>query len=71
MLTKVKGTDFLRDSNNMALINNNATELEAYKTRRQQMIRQKEEIDSIKEEISSVKSDISEIKQLLLKALDK
>lgn len=71
MLAKVRGTEFLRDTDNLALINNNITELEAYKTRRLQMIRQKEEIDSIKEEISSVKSEISEIKQLLLKALEK
>lgn len=71
MLTKVNGTDFLRDSNNMALINNNTVELEAYKSRRNQMIRQKEEMDKIKSEMSSVKEDLSEIKKLLIQVLEK
>ena len=71
MLSKVKGTEFLRDTDNLALLNNDINGLEAYRSRRQQMIKQKEEIDSLKGEISSVKSEISEIKQLLLKALDK
>lgn len=71
MLTKVKGTDFVRDSSNMALINNNIAELEAYKSRRNQMAKQKEEINLLKSEISSVKQDIFEMKELLLKILDK
>lgn len=71
MLSKVKGTEFLRDSDNMALINNNALELEAYKSRRNQMKMQKKEMDEMKTEISSVKQEISELKNLLIEALNK
>lgn len=68
---KVEGTDFLRDPNNMSLINNNIGELEQYKLKRKLLKQQREEMDDIKSEISIVKEDVEQIKQLLLQILEK
>lgn len=69
-LLEVKGTDFLRDTSNKALLNNNYTELEQYKIKRKLFKKQESEIGDIKEEISELKDDISLIKNLLLKTLE-
>jgi len=68
---RVPGTNFVRDINSMGLTNKDSEGLEEYKTRRNLLITQKEEINSIKSEITNVKTDMDEIKQLLHKLLEK
>lgn len=67
---KVEGTDFIRDTNNMSLINSNINEFEQYKQKRKMMIQTRQELDDLKEEISGVKSDISDIKNLLIQLIE-
>lgn len=67
---KVEGTCFVRDIENMSLINNNKGELEQYNLKRNIHLKQSQEIKDIKNEVSSMKEDISQIKELLIKMLD-
>lgn len=67
---KVEGTYFVRDIENMALINNNINELEQYNLKRKLNQQKTQEINNIKCEISSMKDDISQIKEILIKILD-
>jgi len=71
MLVKIPGTNFVRDTSSMALINKDVNGLEDYKVKRKMMATQKEEINNIKIEMDSIKSDVSEIKQLIRQLLDK
>lgn len=66
---QVTGTNMIRDTSNMSLINTDKNELEKYLNRRNFLLQQKGEINNIKEEIKELKSDISEIKQLLIQSL--
>lgn len=70
-LVRIPGTDFVRDTESMALINRDVNGLEEYKTKRRLLSNQKEEINKVKHEIEAIKDDMSEIKQLLIKLLDK
>ena len=63
---KVKGSELVRDTYNMSIVNKDKNELEAYMNKRKFLSEQKREINTIKEEVGNLKSDISEIKQLLL-----
>ena len=71
MLVKVTGTNFVRDTTSMALMNKDTSGLEEYKMKRKMMANQKEEINTIKAEIDSIKSDVSEIKTLIQQLLNK
>ena len=71
MLVPITGTNFVRDTNSMALMNKDSSGLEDYKMKRRLMASQKEEINTIKAEIDSIKSDVSEIKMLMRQLLDK
>jgi len=70
-LVQIPGTDFVRDTESMALINRDVNGLEEYKTKRRLLSTQKEEINKIKYEIDDIKQDMNDIKQLLIKLLDK
>lgn len=70
-LVKVTGTNFVRDTNTMALINMDAKEKTEYQNKVRMIRSQKEEINNVREEINSVKEDVKEIKSLLLKLLEK
>lgn len=63
---KVKGSELVRDTYNMSIVNRDKQELEAYLNKRKVLSEQKKEINTIKDEVFALKSDISEIKQLLL-----
>ena len=54
-LVRIQGTDFIRDTSNMSLINNNIDELEQYKLRRKILQQQRQEIDEIKIEVYDIK----------------
>lgn len=70
-LVKVTGTEFVRDTESMALINTNNTERNEYYAKVRMLKTQKDEINTVKEEISSIKHDMDEIKTLMLKLLEK
>jgi hypothetical protein len=70
-LVKVTGTEFVRDTNSMALINTDNVERNEYYAKVRMLSTQKEEINIVKKEIASVKEDMNEIKQLMLKLLEK
>ena len=63
---KVEGLEMVRDMSNMALINNNSSELQGYMNRRKFLKEQKNEINTIRQEVSDLKNDISQIKELLI-----
>lgn len=66
---KIEDKNLIRDISNMSLINNDKDELDEYLNRRNFLLRQKEEINTMQEQINDLKNDISEIKQLLIKNL--
>jgi hypothetical protein len=70
-LVKVTGTSFVRDTNNMALMNTDETARNEYYSKVKMLKTQEDEINTVKAEISSIKGDMYEIKQLMLKLLDK
>ena len=71
MLVKVTGTNFVRDTTSMALMNKDVSGLEEYKIKRKMMATQREEINTIRAEIDGIKSDVSEIKSLMQQLLNK
>lgn len=70
-LVKVTGTNYVRDTSNMALINTDNTEKNEYYSKVRMIKTQKDEINTVKTEIAGIKEDMEEIKQLMLKLLDK
>jgi hypothetical protein len=70
-LVKVTGTEFVRDTNTMALINTDNTARNEYYAKVRMLKTQKQEINTVKEEIAGIKNDMVEIKQLMLKLLEK
>ena len=70
-LVKVTGTNFVRDTNTMALINKDTNARDEYYMKRRLMETQKEELNNVKSELSEVKQDMKDIKDLLLKLMDK
>jgi hypothetical protein len=71
MFVKVSGTNFVRDTESMALTNTNEAERNEYISKVKLLNNQKNEINKVKSEINDIKSDVSEIKQMLLKLMDK
>jgi hypothetical protein len=71
MIVPIPGTNLVRDTNSMGIINRDRNGLEDYIAKRKLMALQKEEINNVKMEIAGVKNDMQEIKQLLLKLMDK
>lgn len=71
MLVKVTGTNFVRDTASMALINTNTQEKNDYQSKVQMLKIQKEEINTVKSEINGIKNEMSEIKQMLMQLLSK
>ncbi len=68
---KVTGTQFIRDTNNMALMNSDNTARNEYQAKVRMLKTHKEEINTVKEEIAGIKEDMNEIKQLMQKLLEK
>ena len=71
MLVQVTGTNFVRDTDSMGLINKDHNGLEEYMKKRRLMESQKEEINTMKSEIKDIKDELGEIKSLMLQLLDK
>jgi len=71
MLVKVTGTNFVRDTSTMALINTNTQEKNDYQSKVRMLKTQKDEINIVKSEIDGIRNEMSEIKQMLTQLLDK
>jgi hypothetical protein len=70
-LVKVTGTNYIRDTKSMALINTDDTSRNEYYTKVKLLKTQKDEINKVKSEIDTIKGDMLEIKSLLYKLLEK
>jgi gluconate kinase len=70
-LVKVTGTNFVRDTETMALINKDGNSRDDYYMKRRIMETQKLELNNVRSELSEVKEDMKVIKDLLLKLMDK
>ena len=70
-LVKITGTNYVRDMNSMAIINNDDNEKNEYYAKLRLIKNQKEQINIVKTEIDSIKSEMQEIKSLMLQLLDK
>jgi hypothetical protein len=71
MLLQVNDTKYLRDTNSMALINNDRSAKEEYLSKSKIFKSQKDEINNIKTEITSMKNDVNDIKELLKQLIGK
>jgi hypothetical protein len=70
-LVKVTGTNYIRDTKSMALINTDDTSRNEYYTKVKLLKTQKDEINKVKSEIDIIRGDMLEIKSLLYKLLEK
>ena len=70
MLVKVENSNFVRDTNSMALMNINSAEKNEYISKVRMMNTQKQEINTVKQEMENIKCDVAEIKSLLMKLLE-
>lgn len=71
MLVKVTGTNFVRDTGSMGLINNDDVSRNEYYSKVRMLKTQKDEINTVKAEIAGIKDDVNEIKHLMLKLLER
>lgn len=71
MKISIPGTTLVRDTQSMALINQDKNGLESYMAKRKYLLSQKEEINNMKSDINGLKEDIVEIKSLLMKLIEK
>ena len=71
MLVKVTGTNLVRDTTSMALINTDNESKNEYYNKLRMMKIQKEEINMVKTEIETIKQDMADIKDMMVKLLEK
>lgn len=71
MLVQITGTNLVRDTKSMGLINCDLNALQEYENKRRAELAKRSEINTLKSEIDNIKGDVAEIKQLMLKLLDK
>jgi TolA-binding protein len=70
-LVKVTGTQFVRDTKSMAIMNTDVSEKNEYYNKVKLLKSQKEQINKMNGEIAELKNDIGEIKSLMRQLLDK
>jgi hypothetical protein len=71
MFVKVNGTNFVRDTDTMALINKDVNGLQEYNMKRKMAQVQREEINNVKSQVAEIREDMNEVKALLLKLIGK
>jgi len=71
MYVQITGTNFIRDTNSMAIINTDVNDKNEYYNKVKLLSLQKQEINTLKEEIDIIKSDMSEIKNLMVELINK
>ena len=70
-LIPITGTNLVRDTKSMALINQDRNGLEDYMKKRHILASQKEEINRLKADVQDIRDDMQEIKHLMMKLIDK
>lgn len=70
-LVKVTGTNFIRDTKSMAIMNTDVNEKNEYYNKVKLLRAQKEQINKMNSEITELKNDIGEIKSLMRQLIDK
>jgi hypothetical protein len=70
-LVKVNNSNFVRDTQSMALMNTDDTARNEYYSKVRMLKTQKDEINTVKQEIDGIRNEMSEIKQLMLKLIEK
>jgi hypothetical protein len=70
-LVKVTGTQFVRDTKSMAIMNTDVSEKNEYYNKVKLLKSQKEQINKMNSEITELKNDIGEIKSLIRLLIDK
>jgi hypothetical protein len=70
-LVKVTGTNFIRDTKSMAIMNTDVNEKNEYYNKVKLLRAQKEQINKMNSEITELKNDIGEIKSLIRLLIDK
>lgn len=70
-LVKVTGTNFIRDTKSMAIMNTDVSEKNEYYNKVKLLRAQKEQINKMNSEITELKNDIGEIKSLMRQLIDK
>ena len=70
-LVKVNGTNFVRDTQSMAIMNTDTAARDEYYAKVRLLTNQKTEINKVNKEIDSIKNEMSEIKDLLKQLLTK
>jgi cell shape-determining protein MreC len=71
MFVNIKDGNYLRDTNSMALINNDQKSKHEYYEKTRLLKSQKEEINNLKNDLTSVKEDVKELKNLIIQLLGK
>ena len=71
MIVQIPGTTLVRDTNSMALINNDKNGLQEYYRKRNRLAAQEAEINNIKSDINSIREEMGDIKMLLVQLLEK
>jgi len=71
MLVKVNNSNFVRDTDSMAIMSLDNTEKIEYFNKVKLLQSQKKEINNVREEIDDLRNDLSDIKQMLIQLLDK
>ena len=72
--TVTDNTSLYRDGHSKAIINTDVSALSEYRQKMKMVddvIEQKEELNTVKSEINNIRNDISELKQLMLALLNK
>jgi hypothetical protein len=70
-LIPIPGTTLARDTNTMALINQDKNGLDDYLKKRNLMATRQQEINNMKSDINDLREDITEIKKLVMILIDK
>jgi uncharacterized coiled-coil DUF342 family protein len=70
-LVKVNNSNFVRDTQSMALMNTDDNARNEYYSKVRMLKTQKDEINTVKQEIDGIRNEMSEIKQLMLKLIEK
>lgn len=70
-LVKVTGTNYIRDTKSMAIMNTDVNEKNEYYNKVKLLRAQKEQINKMNNEITELKNDIGEIKSLIRLLIDK
>lgn len=70
-LVRIKDSNYYRDTETMALVNQDMASRDEYFLKRKLLVTQAQEINTVKSEINSIKADMQDIKNLMLQLVNK